>query len=357
MDLAFISPEEIALPPSPPEFADAITNVHQETEGASILQPRPETPRQSTEPPSLDDAGTRTLNFTTSSLPSRPRNHSPYSRTHYRSRSFASSSTGMAPPMARAHSSPGMDSSGRMLIPNNIRRPSSPLGPPQGRRRSPLRSAMEEPYPTYNYASGGLNISQPIAEYSELDITPRASVIPEDSEAPPSPLLLPAFNNTFPRSRRRPSSPLHQVASAPSFATPTNTTSPISSHSSPLIGPSTKFNEPYPSSNTFPYSYSFGSSSMPSTPTSMRSRSPSISSLETIPDDTDAEEAALAFEAERIAALKAAAEEGEEAVKDEPRRRTSLDVPGRPGNSKRKRWSVCGAERRGDLDLETIWED
>jgi len=24
---------------------------------------------------------------------------------------------------------------------------------------------------------------------------------------------------------------------------------------------------------------------------------------------------------------------------------------------KRKRWSVCGAERRQDLDLETIWED
>jgi hypothetical protein len=27
------------------------------------------------------------------------------------------------------------------------------------------------------------------------------------------------------------------------------------------------------------------------------------------------------------------------------------------GRDKRKRWSVCGAERRGDLDLETIWED
>lgn len=26
-------------------------------------------------------------------------------------------------------------------------------------------------------------------------------------------------------------------------------------------------------------------------------------------------------------------------------------------SDKRKRWSVCGAERRGDLDLETIWED
>jgi hypothetical protein len=26
-------------------------------------------------------------------------------------------------------------------------------------------------------------------------------------------------------------------------------------------------------------------------------------------------------------------------------------------SDKRKRWSVCGAERRQDLDLETIWED
>jgi hypothetical protein len=24
---------------------------------------------------------------------------------------------------------------------------------------------------------------------------------------------------------------------------------------------------------------------------------------------------------------------------------------------KRKRWSVCGGEKRGDLDLETIWEE
>jgi hypothetical protein len=27
------------------------------------------------------------------------------------------------------------------------------------------------------------------------------------------------------------------------------------------------------------------------------------------------------------------------------------------GRDKRKRWSVCGAERRGDLNLDTIWED
>jgi hypothetical protein len=90
----------------------------------------------------------------------------------------------------------------------------------------------------------------------------------------------------------------------------------------------------------------------------MRSRSPSISSLETIPDSPDAEEKAV--EADRIAKLKAAAD-AESAAKD-PLRRSSLDVPGETRTLRfgkrdaRKRWSVCGAERRGDLDLETIWE-
>lgn len=27
------------------------------------------------------------------------------------------------------------------------------------------------------------------------------------------------------------------------------------------------------------------------------------------------------------------------------------------GTAERKRWSICGGERRADLDLETIWED
>lgn len=96
----------------------------------------------------------------------------------------------------------------------------------------------------------------------------------------------------------------------------------------------------------------------------MRSRSPSISSLETIPDSPDAEEAAL--EAERIAQLKAAADaaDGDEAAL-EAKRMANLEsgTRGRTlgtsygSRDKRKRWSVCGAERRGDLDLETIWED
>ncbi len=39
----------------------------------------------------------------------------------------------------------------------------------------------------------------------------------------------------------------------------------------------------------------------------------------------------------------------------------NLEIPrgaqfGKDGN-KRKRWSVCGAERRGDFEMETIWED
>lgn len=93
----------------------------------------------------------------------------------------------------------------------------------------------------------------------------------------------------------------------------------------------------------------------------MRSRSPSISSLETIPDTPDAEEAAVEADKDRIAQLKAAAdaEDG-----GESKGRSSLDMPARGRTmmgfgtrDKRKRWSVCGAERRGDLDLETIWED
>ena len=69
------------------------------------------------------------------------------------------------------------------------------------------------------------------------------------------------------------------------------------------------------------------------------------------------------MEAERIAQLKAAAEAAERGESPEPKGRSGLDAPfrgrviGSSTRDKRKRWSVCGAERRGDLDLETIWED
>lgn len=113
-------------------------------------------------------------------------------------------------------------------------------------------------------------------------------------------------------------------------------------------------------SGSLSYPGSYASSSMPSTPTSARSRSPSISSLETIEDSPDAEEAALKQEAERIAQLKAdadAADSGEDSkTKDTPGPR-GRSLATSFGRDKRKRWSVCGAERRGDLNLDTIWED
>lgn len=56
--------------------------------------------------------------------------------------------------------------------------------------------------------------------------------------------------------------------------------------------------------------------------------------------------------------LKAAADR-EDQSEEGIRRRAGSDVGVRGAGraDKRKRWSVCGAERRGDLDLETIWED
>ena len=56
--------------------------------------------------------------------------------------------------------------------------------------------------------------------------------------------------------------------------------------------------------------------------------------------------------------LKAAADR-EDQSEENMRRRAGSDggVRGAGRGDKRKRWSVCGAERRGDLDLETIWED
>jgi hypothetical protein len=98
--------------------------------------------------------------------------------------------------------------------------------------------------------------------------------------------------------------------------------------------------------------YSFSSaSSVPSTPTSLRSRSPSISSLETIEDTPDAEEAALLEEEE--AKLK-----GDDGETGEPRRRSSLELRASNlrSNKERKRWSVCGAERRADFSLAPIEE-
>ncbi|KAF2251104.1 hypothetical protein BU26DRAFT_276332 [Trematosphaeria pertusa] len=301
---------------------------------------RPSTPRAQTDPsPSFDLLPTHHP---------RPRNRSPYSRSHLRSHSGSSSLS--APPMMRAHSLPAVisPSTHLALSPSPMPgRPSSPL-------RSPKRTRSPRSHPSLysddSYTHSGAPSVCDISEDAELELTPKAGVLQ------PSPIST-LYSSTGSLSRRRrPASPLSQV-SLGSTGTPSAST-PRSGSSSPLLS-SAKFNEPFPGVNAH-YPSSLTSSSMPSTPTSMRSRSPSISSLETIPDTPDAE--AEAAEADRIARLKAAADLEKEGT--EGARRSSLDVPGGSGRTlgfgkrdSRKRWSVCGAERRGDLDLETIWED
>ncbi|KAJ5551087.1 hypothetical protein N7535_000971 [Penicillium sp. DV-2018c] len=266
------------------------------------------------------------ITFSLAEPPAPPRTRSPLARSHLRSRSLAGI-PGM-PSMTRAYSSPGLDSQGRYIFVNGRGSPvdAKRYGPLQMRPDNHLESRM-----------GSLSVSESISENAELKTVPES---PSPSES--SPVLM---AQTFPRiGRLPPTSPLSfQPPAAP-----------------PCILP--PYNESYPVHS----GSSVSSISIPSTPTSLRSRSPSISSLETIPDVPDAENEAL--EEERIAELKAAADAAD-AASNANRRRGSSDAPnsfstirggmsGYAGRSdKRKRWSVCGAERRQDLDLETIWED
>ncbi|GAP83470.1 putative basic proline-rich protein [Rosellinia necatrix] len=282
---------------------------------------KPPTIRRSTEPPSPSSP----VFSASASFQYKPRTASPLSGLHTRSKSTAS----LTPlSMGRTRSMPGVDGAGRILYPPQLR-PASPSGSPS-RYRVP-RKPVDEVYPP----------PSPV----------RSSVLDNDRQqadrsSSPTPSL--SSSSTIP-SYKRASSPFRHGAYP----------SPITSFAFP--GP-VSFGTASPSfrseGSATGYSFSYYPSSVPSTPSSMRSRSPSISSLETIPDTPDAEEAAV--EAERIAQLKAAADAVDGG---DNKGRTSLDVPirgrtlGIGSRDKRKRWSVCGAERRGDLDLETIWED
>lgn len=168
--------------------------------------------------------------------------------------------------------------------------------------------------------------------------------------------------NSLPRPRR-PASPRLTAQQIAYDKTPPSS---ASVSFSPTSYPS-RISDQYGSNSNYCYSGllsyrgSFSSYSITSTPTSARSRSSSISSLETIPDSPDAEEAAI--EADRIARSKVEAKVTE--ICDESKSKFSRDANSNRGRiigsnfvrDKRKRWSVCGAERRGDLNLDTIWED
>ncbi|KAI2629799.1 hypothetical protein GGR54DRAFT_279570 [Hypoxylon sp. NC1633] len=280
--------------------------------------------RRSTEPPSPGSPS-----WTAASLPYRPRTTSPLSGAHTRSKSVAS----LAPPaIGRTRSMPGVDGSGRILYPPLVR-PASPFGPPN-RNRVSLKPVDEAYPPTMPIRSSVLDGEKHRTE--------------SNSFANPS-VVFPGNS-----SHQRTSSPLRFTV----YSTSSTNSSLPGTPSVTASSPSNRFEG---TSNPYSFPSYYPSSSIPSTPSSMRSRSPSISSLETIPDSPDAEEAAL--EAERLAQLEAAADAAEEGESGDSKARGGLDVPTRGrtlgigSRDKRKRWSVCGAERRGDLDLETIWED
>lgn len=300
-------------------------------QGSSTLTPpefdflrKPPTLRRSTDP-SPTSSPTSPSWAPSAAIPYRPHAGSPLSISHVRSRSAAS----LAPPMARTQSMPGLNGAGHLSFSPQFR-PQSPSGSPS-RIRVPRKPA-DESFP-----------SSP-TRVSVLDTDRKLT---ERSSAPNLGVGLSA-----PR-LRRPSSPLRNLAHSSTGSLPgvPEATEANTMATSPSYRPTDSY-------NSYPFGYPYPSSSVPSTPTSARSRSPSISSLETIPDSPDAEEAAL--EAERIAQLKAAADAAEGG---DTKTRGSLDVPvrgrtlGFGSRDKRKRWSVCGAERRQDLDLETIWED
>ncbi|KAJ6141214.1 hypothetical protein N7470_010110 [Penicillium chermesinum] len=235
-------------------------------------------------------------------------------------------------PIARSHLRSRAGLSGRYIFVNGRGMPTSALD--ASKRPLPLQMRPDDHIET---RLGSLNISETISENDELQTGPGSP-----SSQSNSPVLAPQH---FPR-RLRSTSPLH--FQQPMISPP--------SQPSPVLG--SKYNE------TYPIHSSSSVSSVPSTPTSLRSRSPSISSLETIPDIPDEEAEALEDE-DRIAKLKAAADAAEATSSSNRRRGISDANPSgargtnlyAPRNEKRKRWSVCGAERRQDLDLETIWED
>ncbi|KAG9515073.1 hypothetical protein KCV07_g7695, partial [Aureobasidium melanogenum] len=351
-------------------------------------QPRPDAPRRTTHPaavlkkppvpaavtsdspsyprPNINSPTTTTCSssspasYTSNSLPLRPRNQVPYARPHLRSRSHASA---LAPPMApRAHSLPSVHSAGHQYPSSPsvspLLRPSSPMSSlsprqpysPKMRPSSPFRPRSPLPLDESTYAqqsSAYDGAFQSISEDAELSITPRSHL---DNSSHTTP-----FGRSQSLRRQRPSSPLHSLT--PSAATSRS----ASATSSPSV--TTRFNENFPSLHHYSSNSSF--SSISTTPSSARSRSPSISSLETIEDNPDLEWEAI--EADRAAKQRAAEEAEEQGDDNEPRRSGSLDIPGhrsvgfgfgrRGGDANRKRWSICGGERTVDLDLETIWED
>ncbi|KAJ8607957.1 hypothetical protein MRB53_039961 [Persea americana] len=290
----------------------------------------------------------------------RPR--SPFSRHHLRSRSSGAALG--SPSIMRAHLQPGDECCGAQLRAGHANRQSralvaddlsalprtSALPLPTARRLAALvRRVRSRPRQRHRgHPRGQRARHQPGRPTATSRTIPTSILLPlilSSAAARPHPSTLsPHSPPHSPPSARAPPRPLPRQRPAPP--------------KSPSLGPQ-RFNELYPSLHHYASISSF--SSISSTPSSQRSRSPSISSLETIEDAPDLESKAI--EAERIDRLKLAADRADRADHPDdpddqnPRCRAAGFGFGRASNRERKRWSVCGGERRADLDLETIYED
>jgi len=223
---------------------------------------KPPTVRRSTDP---NPSSPLSPVSSSPSIPYRPRNTSPYSRGHLRSKSSTGS---LAPPMARAQSMPGFNAAGHLLS-SPHQRPSSPLGSPS-RNRTP-RKPVDEIFP-------GLP-NRALKDISETDDTSDEHT-PRATERSSSPVLGLPPSTSLTRTRR-PSSPLRYLVQHSITASSTAPTTPssVTSSTSPSYQ-SSRFNDSFLGLNSYSgsvsYPGSYASSSMPSTPTSARSRSPSI---------------------------------------------------------------------------------
>ncbi|KAL5611820.1 uncharacterized protein BROUX77_001976 [Berkeleyomyces rouxiae] len=311
------------------------------------------------------------------SLAYRPRTTSPLTLSNQqRSRvpmSHGRSKSHIGLSMSRAQSLPGVNGAGHLLY-----SPSSPTSSPQRTRTpkknpddmfptSPVRTSVLESSPRFNRNRSTSPVSYSVTPFPLMDpalasapvpipvsTQPSANAAYSSSPLAPSPL---AATPQITMMRVRPASPLRNPPPAASSATASLLSSPVSlgRPTAPTANNSSSPDSLYSTNYSNLSISSLASSSIPSTPTSARSRSPSVSSLETIPDSPDAEEAAV--EADRISQLKAAAEAAAKGGNAADQKPTKESRGSRGFRDKRKRWSVCGAERRGDLDLETIWED